>query len=377
MSRHTASKWGTAASILVAACASVFGGLVGCGADNAAVPTPTSSVQQTNLVSSQAGQGAVTVDPNLLNAWGIAYGPTHPFWVVDNASGKSTLYDGAGVPEPAAAPLVVTIPPSGAGGPSLPTGIVANGTGGFNLPGTATSPPFIFDSISGTIAAWAPPSTTAAIVVDNSAQHAVYTGLALASNSGANLLYAANASSGRIDVFDSNYAPTLPGSFVDSSIPAGFGPYNIVTMPADAGGGMAGNLLVTYANQTAIQGAPGGYLDLFSPGGALIRRVASNGTLNSPWGVAIAPPGFGNLAGNLLVGNLYDGHISVFNPATGIPLGLLRNSSGQPVSIDKLWALIPGGSALNADPSAVYFTAGPMNQTQGLFGKLNASVVAR
>lgn len=277
---------------------------------------------QTNLTSDLPGV-AQNVDPALANPWGIAFSPTSPIWIADNGTGLSTLYNGAGQPVPLGSPLQVTIPPA-AGGmpPSTPTGAVFTNTG---FQGSH----FIFATEDGTIDAWTS-GTNAVREVDNSAAGAIYKGLARVGTT----LYAANFHSGQIDVFDTNFAPTsVSGGFTDPNLPAGFAPFGIQSI---------GSLLyVTYAKQDAggeddVAGPGNGFVDVFDANGVLQRRLISNGPLNSPWGVALAPAGFGSFANDLLVGNFGDGKINVFDPSTGNFVAVLTDPNNDPIVIQGL-----------------------------------------
>ena len=314
---------------------------------------------QTNLVSDIPGLAANT-DPNLVNPWGIAFGPTSPFWISDNHTGLSTLYRGSGE----IVPLVVTIPPPGgspAGTQASPTGAVFNGSADFN------GDLFLFATEDGTIAGWNG-GTSAIREVDNSGASAVYKGIAIAGD----LLYATNFSAGTIDVFNSSFGlTTVPGGFVDPTLPAGFAPFNIANI--------GGQLFVTYAKQDAdkhddVAGPGNGFVDVFNTDGVLQKRLVSQGVLNSPWGMAVAPAGFGPFGGDLLIGNFGDGTINAFNPSTGNLLGTLEDSNGQPIVNQGLWGLQFGNNNATFDPHALYFTAGIPGggsvEDHGLFGKL-------
>ena len=351
--------------------------IAGCGDGDSGSSGSTPSgmaVRQTNLVSDVTG--AATTDPNLVNAWGIARGPTTAFWVADNHAGVSTLYNGAGHPFPAAQPLVVTVPPPAGSDPgtmSSPTGVVFNDTSDFVITDGSTSgaSAFIFSTEDGTISGWnLNVSAGAAILTaDNSAAGAIYKGLALASTAAGNFLYATNFHQGRVDVFDKAFAPaSLAGTFADASIPAGFAPFGIANV--------GGNLYVTYAKQDENQEddvkAPGnGYVDIFNANGILMRRFASQGALNSPWGVVVAPAGFGSLGNGILIGNFGDGRINAFN-ASGQFLGALMNGQ-SPLSIDGLWGLSFGNGTNAGDANTLFFTAGPSDEAHGLFGSLQAA----
>jgi uncharacterized protein (TIGR03118 family) len=321
--------------------------------------------EQTNLDSNLAGSARFP-NANLTNAWGLAFAPGGAFWINGNHSGTSNLIKGDGT---VVTNLVVTIPsPSGA--VSAPTGILANPTTGFLLPGSKFAAAFIFDTEDGTVAAWNPgvDATHAVIAVDNSHSGAVYKGLAFGSNVAGNHIYATNFSAGTVDVFDSNFAPIeTDGKFLDQHIRPGFAPFGIQNIDGD--------LWVTYAKQDAEKmddaAAPGnGFVDVFDTDGHLLRRFAQHGALNSPWGLARAPYGFGQFSGDILVGNQGDGRINAFD-AHGNFVGALRRPDGRPVKIDRLWALEFGGGALS-NPEQLFFTAGPDDENNGLFGVINA-----
>jgi uncharacterized protein (TIGR03118 family) len=311
---------------------------------------------QTNLVSDVPGL-ATTTDPNLRNPWGVSFSATSPFWVSNQVSGNATLYNGAGVPTP----LVVTIPSSGKA-PTGPTGQVFNsaGTGNFLVNGTAAN--FIFDTLDGTIAGWNGSAGTTAVPMA-ATPGAIYTGLALASSGGSPFLYAAD-STGHINVFDKNWQPAaLPGNFVDPNAIAGFVPFNIQLIGS--------NLYVTYAQLAGPIGLPGGYIDVFDTSGNFIRRFSTGGALYAPWGLVLAPAGFGSFGNDLLVGNFGNGEILAFDPVTAAYLGTINGTNGQPLVNDFLWALETRTGGTGSDLDAVYFTAGINNQEDGLFGKID------
>ncbi|HJT87093.1 MAG TPA: TIGR03118 family protein [Bryobacteraceae bacterium] len=322
---------------------------------------------QHNLVSDVPGTADVT-DPNLVNPWGLSFSATGPFWVSNQGKGNATVYNGSG----AILPLVVAVPSGAAGGqPSGPTGQVQNSFGTSN-PGAfvlANGRPasFIFSTQDGTISAWNSGSA-AAMEVDNSAAGAVYKGLAIGSNSSGPLLYAPNFNTGNIDVYDGKFAPAkVSGGFSDPTLPAGFAPFNIWNL--------GGKLYVTYAKQDGakkndVGGAGNGFVDVFDTDGNLQKRLVSNGPLNSPWGVAIAPSTFGAFGGALLVGNFEDGKINAFDLSSGNSLGTLQDSNGNAIVIPGLWALLFGNGATGGDRNTLYFTAGINGQTHGLLGSL-------
>jgi uncharacterized protein (TIGR03118 family) len=344
----------------------------------------TGSYGQTNLVTddqtvlqSLGYDPAAQTDANLVNPWGIAYAPTGPFWVSDNGAGVSTLYDGAGT----AFSLVVTIPASanpGATTPANPTGVVFNGSAtDFNVAGPGTPAHFIFATEDGTIAAWNS-GATAVLKVDNAnfTTGPVYKGLAIGNNGTGNFLYATNFRQGTIDVFDANFNPVTLGTggfgtFTDPSIPAGFAPFGIQNIN--------GKLFVTYAKQDAaahddVAGPGNGFVDVYDLNGNLLQNLAAGGSLNSPWGLTLAPATFGQFANDLLVGNFGDGHISAFDPATGAFVGQLTDAHNLPVAIDGLWGLKFGNNGSAGGAGTLFFTAGINHEADGLFGRLSANI---
>jgi len=335
--------------------------------------------RQINLVSDQPGQAPLT-DPDLVNAWGLAASPGTnaapgtPLWVADNGSDKATLYTGATATSVNKAPLVVNV--TGA----APTGQVFNSDQSAFVvhddQGNSKPSVFLFDTENGTIDGWNPmvgatgsgPSTVTEVARDNGA-NAVYKGLAIAQASdGKTYLYATNFRSGRVEAYDSTFTPVeLPGGlFVDPRLPAGYGPFGIAEIN--------GKLYVTFAKQDAtlhddVAGRGHGFVDVFTNDGALVRRLVTRGALDSPWGLALAPAGFGQFSGDLLVGNFGNGHINVYNPATGAHLGQLRRQNGRPIAIDGLWGLRFGnGNA--AKTNELIFSAGPDDESHGLLGKI-------
>ncbi len=325
-----------------------------------ALAVPSFFVQQNLVTNNQSvltGLGyspAANVDPSLVNPWGISHSATSPFWISDNGANLSTLYNGAGVKQG----LVVSIP-----GP--PTGQVNNigGANDFKVAGVKSN--FIFATEDGTIAARA--AGTAATTM-HTTPGAVYKGLAIGNNGSGFFLYAANFHSGHIDVFDNNFNPvSLSGSFTDPALPAGYAPFNVQMLN--------GKLYVTYALQDAaghddVAGPGNGFVNAFDLNGNFLARVASNGTLNSPWGLDIAPAGFGSFANDLLVGNFGDGTINAFDPVSNLFLGQLSNTAGVPFVLDGLWALINGNGVSGGLSNRVYFTAGINGEDDGLFGSL-------
>jgi uncharacterized protein (TIGR03118 family) len=349
----------------------------------------------TNLVSDLAKTAAVQ-DPVLQNAWGVAFSPAgSPFWIADNATGCSTLYDGDGtkVALQVSIPLpgnvvpgtdcqTVKPPPAPPPNPTpaAPTGIIWNPSSAFVVPGTTLQAAFIFDTEDGTISAWAgglTPADNAVLAVDNSqipnaAKGAVYKGLAVGVNVHGVFLFATNFRAGTIDVFGPPTAPgglftpaTTDGGFTDPNIPAGFAPFGIQNINGD--------LFVTYAKQNAamhddVAGPGNGFVDVFNTNGFLVRRFASRGPLNSPWGVARASFAFGRFSGDILVGNFGNGRINVFD-SRGRFIDELDGPQGKALVIDGLWTLTLGGGAKSSSDT-LYFTAGPNGETDGLFGTI-------
>ncbi len=334
-------------------------------------PTKQSPVQ-TNLVSDVPGLAACatcTTDPNLINPWGIANSAASPYWIADQGTNKSTLYNGAGT----ATALVVTVPPTGT--PTGPTGIVRAGlTGLFVVPGSSPAAPasFIFATLDGNIAAWAA-GTTATNVANISG--AAFTGLALATNVSGTYLYAANfVNGGTIQIFNSIFASTtLPGSFTDPNAVAGYAPFNIQLVGS--------NLYVTYAEVGvpggARSGAGLGYVDVFDTNGNFLQRLISNvPQLNAPWGITMAPAGFAFFPNDLLVGNFGNGQINAFNPTTGAFVGTISDSEGRPLVNDNLWAIEFGNGNAGSSPTTLYFTAGINGEQDGLFGAISPGPVS-
>jgi uncharacterized protein (TIGR03118 family) len=332
-----------------------------------AIPITRYSLQ--NLVSDVPGLAAQT-DPNLTNPWGIALNPTGPFWISNNRSGTTTLYNSLGQPFPIDNAMVVKIP-TGA-----PTAQVFNGTPAFEV--AAGNPArFIFATESGTISGWnaAVDAGNARLVVDRSSAGAVYKGLALGANSSGPLLYAANFSAGTVDVFDRAFQPvTLSGTFNDPNLPAGFAPFNIQKIGR--------SLYVLYAQQDGskrddVPGAGSGIINLFDMDGNLQRRLVSNGALNAPWGITHAPGFFGDYSNTLLVGNFGDGLINAFDPFTGNFLGALQDANGNPISIPGLWGLQFGNGHNGGDANTMYFAAGIGNggnlEDHGLLGAIQVA----
>jgi uncharacterized protein (TIGR03118 family) len=346
----------------------------------------------TPLVSDVAGQAAMQ-DKVLQNAWGVAFTPAgSPFWVNDNVTGCSTLYagDGTTIPLQVSIPLPGNVVPTGSCRPvdpknppsptlAAPTGIVWNPSSAFLVPGTKSPASFIFATEDGTLSAWTgglTPPTDAVLAADNSASPnaangAVYKGLVTGVNVKGVFLFATNFRAGTIDVFgptgpNGMFTPaTTDGNFSDPEIPAGYAPFGIQNI--------GGDLFVTYALQNAqkhddVAGPGHGFVDVFDTDGHLLRRLASRGPLNSPWGVARASYAFGRFSGDILVGNFGDGRINVFDER-GEFIEQLDGVDGKAIVIDGLWMLTLGGGRTSSSDT-LYFTAGPNGETHGLFGTI-------
>ena len=355
-----------------------------------AQPATAQFYAQSNLVSDGAVP-AVLIDPSLVNAWGLVASTTSPWWVANNGTATSTLYNGNTGAKVALTNLTcqcVVVP-------GAPTGIVFNGvpftsaTGFVVTSGGASGPArFIFASEDGSISGWnptvptpvpPPPLTSSKAIVAVPPSTAVYKGLAIAATASGEFLYATNFHAGTVDVFDHNYAKVnMPaGTFSDPRLPKGYAPFGIRNID--------GTLYVTYALQDAtghddIPGAGHGFVNAFDTSGHLLRRVASRGTLNSPWGLALSPADFGKFGNDLLIGNFGDGKIHAYDPNAILGngefkhRGPLHSADGPPLRIDGLWALAFGNGAAAGPSTTLFFTAGPFEESHGLFGSLVPSI---
>jgi uncharacterized protein (TIGR03118 family) len=365
---------------------------------------------QTNLVANTSGVAPVT-DPNLINPWGLSRSSSSPWWVSDNGTGLSTLYNGAG----AITPLVVTIPKSNPASTTFktgtPTGTIANASPTDFLLAPNAPAAFLFSTIDGTISGWNPTvGIVAGAPANSTSTHAVievkttdgssYTGLTSATINGKRYLYAANFTKGRVDVYDNAFhSVALHGSgfeddhnnrgegdgnraFTDDSLPRDFVPFNVQAIGND--------IVVTYVlhleGQPLETDGPGlGYVDIFSSSGRLLQRLQHGDWLNAPWGVALAPLDFGVYSHDLLIGQFAgggssegSGTIAAYDLATGNFIGLVQNASGTPLAINGLWAITPGNSAsagsydsASSPASELYFSAGTDRGTGGLLGYLS------
>ena len=322
---------------------------------------------RTDLTTDSATvSNAPHIDTNLVNAWGLARGTGSPWWVSDNGTGLTTLYDATG----AAQPLVVTIP-SPSGETSAPTGTVFNPyAGNFEVtPGNRAV--FLFSTEDGTIVGWNPAvnPTLGVIKVNRSESGASYKGLAIGMTSSGPRIYATNFTTGKVDVFDANFHPVNRASaFTDSKLPNNFVPFGIQNV--------GGNIVVTFARRQPGEededhGSGLGYVDVFDLFGRLLLRLQHNATMNAPWGIAQAPGDFGTFSHRLLIGNFGDGYIHAYNAVSGKHEGQLLDATGAPVWIDGLWAISFGGNSTNNGMlNELYFTAGPGDESHGILGKL-------
>jgi uncharacterized protein (TIGR03118 family) len=316
------------------------------------------------LVSDDPSTGAAATDASLVNGWGLSAGPTTPWWTSNNGTSTSTLYNGAGTKQ------ALTVAVAGA-----PSGTVFNGSAAdfvVTQNGKSGAAKFLFATEGATIMGWSPAvnPSTAVTAVDRSSAGAIYKGLATVGDK----LYATDFHNGRVDVFDAGFN-LVPGGFTDPKVPAGYAPFGIQAL--------AGNIFVTYAEQDAAKkddvAAPGqGYLDEFTPAGALIAQVVNSGKKNAPlnasWGLAMAPADFSVFGGDLLVGNFGNGRISAYTQrgAKWVYKGQLRRADGSPIAIDGLWAIAFGNGAAAGPASTLYFLSGPSAEAHGLFGSITA-----
>lgn len=318
---------------------------------------------EVDMISDVPGRAPLT-DPELVNGWGVTFGPTTPLWVNDNATGVSTLYAGGVGGGPVNKVLTVPIP----GG--APTGQTFNGTSDFVVTGSGGTGPsaFIFVNQHGDLSAWNPKFTPGPAVDQAHVDGAVYTGLARWGTPLGNFLVATDFAHGRIDVFDHafNRLSLPPTFFTDRHLPSGFAPFDVMTV--------GDTVYVSYAQQNtagsdSVPGRGSGFVDAYTDFGQHVRRIASRGVLNAPWGLAIAPASFGRFAGDLLVGNFGDGRVNVFDTRSGHFDGQLTDTHRRPLVIDGLRGLLPG-TATTGGTDAVWFSAGPQGGAHGLVGQL-------
>jgi uncharacterized protein (TIGR03118 family) len=337
-----------------------------------------------DLVGSDPSVAAAQTDPNLVNPWGLSESPTSPFWISDNNSGFASIYSvtSSGVKVNAIPPITIAVPHGQTPGSATPTGQVFNGfasAGAFTL-SDGLPATFLFATEDGTISGWNAKAGMQSIIAVDEANNpadgdeakgvgAVYKGLAIGKGDDGPVLFAANFRHGTVDTYDQKF--NLIHSFTDPNLPKGFAPFNVQVL--------SGKLFVTFAEQNAakhddVAGAGNGFVDEFNLNGTLIQRVASNGPLDSPWGLAIAPESFGKLAGDLLVGNFGDGMINAFNLNTDKFQGALKGQDGKPIVIGDLWAISPGNGSSGGSANSLYFTAGVKDEAHGLFGSITPHV---
>ncbi|HEY2273003.1 MAG TPA: TIGR03118 family protein [Jatrophihabitantaceae bacterium] len=352
--RHTAGR----AALAVVAVGATVAALVLPSAAAASGPArrAASTYRVDKLVADTAAAGAKTVDAQLVNPWGLSAGPSTPLWVSDNGTDVTTVYSGgSGGTAPNKVLTVGT--PGGA-----PTGQVFNDTNTFKVGGTPAT--FIFAGEHGDITAW---NGGANAVKKAHTKNAVYKGLALTNSPFGPLLLAANFHAGSVDVFNGSFQRLhVPRLFDDTTIPNGFAPFNVAVFGK--------TVYVAYAKQDAektddVPGAGNGFIDTYTTYGAFLGRFTSHGDLNSPWGMVIAPAGFGDLTGDLLVGNFGDGRIHAYDPSNAMEVGTLQKAAGKPITIDGLWGLLVGNSAAGG-ANAIWFSAGPDHEAHGLLGTL-------
>ncbi len=349
-------------------------------APSVAGPTDKTNGFQVHTLVSNGGVPADHNDGHLKNSWGVAFNPAGFVWVTNNHTGTSTLYDGNGVPSPLPTatppgPLVVTIPAATGVATDMgsPTGIVFSGSNDFQVTnGTATGPArFVFASEDGVISGWAPNVDPTHALKGALNPDAVYTGITIAGNGSDHfLLYAADFKGRKIDVYDWKFNPvSVSGGFADPNLPPDYGPFNIQNIQ--------GNLYVAYAKKEdpdsdeEVQGPGLGIVDVFDADGNLLLRFAKNGRLNAPWGLALAPKGFGQFSHDVLVGNLGDGTISSFDPQNGHFDGQLKTPDGKTLKIDGLWGIAFGNGILNQQTDTLFFAAGPNGEEDGDYGRVD------
>ncbi|SFU22948.1 TIGR03118 family protein [Paraburkholderia aspalathi] len=346
--------------------------LTACGgsSDNSTPPAPVTGPFKATVLVSDGSVSAPNTDANLKNGWGIAFNPTGVMWVSDNNTKKSTLYDGNGVVQS----LVVTIPPAASGQAAGPTGIVFNTSTDFAISanGATSNALFLWATDAGTIAGWSPKvlPTQAVNAHDDGTGGAVYKGLAIGTNAGQNLLYAADFHNGKVDVFDKSFNKIqLDGQFKDPSLPAGLSPFGIRVVGT--------TVYVTFAKlgpdgHTQVNGPGNGAVDSFDTAGHLTKRIAQGGSLNSPWGLAVAPANFGALSNDLLVGNFGDGTIDAFDPNSGSFIGAMTQTDGSTFKQPGIWGISFGNNAANQPLNTLFFAAGP-TPTTGVYGRIDVS----
>ena len=316
-------------------------------------------------LTSDGSVAAPNVDPNLVNPWGMSRGSNDSWWISDNATGLTTLYDGNGVTQS----LVVSIPSGSGSGTGSPSGTIDNGTSSFAVtPGNPAL--FLFCTEDGTVSGWAPGANFGAAIITINHPGSVYKGLTAAVMNNAQYLYVVNFNSGKIEVYDGNFAPvtlSYTAFLNEEATRLNLVPYNIQNI--------GGNLFVSYARQDAAKhdsqsGTGLGLIAVFTPQGKMIHTFQHGPYLNAPWALALAPSDFGSFSHDLLVGNFGSGQIAAFNVQTGVYEGILADPNNNPIAIDGLWGIGFGGSASSGAFNTLYYTAGPNGETHGVFGSL-------
>ncbi len=315
-----------------------------------------------NLTSDISDVGTQPTDPDLVNPWGMAANPSGPWWVADNATGKLTLYNADGVKQG----LIVNVPQWDGSPGGNPSGQVFNGTQDFKLSNNNPAL-FMVSTEDGTIQGWNGGNTT--MIAVNNWPNAIYKGLVLGSANGANYIYAANFKGGTIDVFDATFQPHSFGqnAFLDPNLPSGYAPFNVANVN--------GNILVSYALQDDdkeddVPGIGHGYIDMYDSQGTLLQRLPHVYALNSPWAMVVAPSGWNQLSGKLLVGQFGSGGIAAYDLANNLFLGVLQDDQGLPIRIDGLWGLGFGNGGSAGPKTTLYFAAGYFAEAHGLFGRI-------
>ena len=322
-----------------------------------ALEIPAFAVTRTDLDSDQPG--AAKTDPHLVNAWGIAINPTaEVFWVSSNGGGSTPVYDAAGTIES----IDPKVPALAGTDPGTPTGQI------FNAGTNFMADKFVVSTEDGQILGW---PGTGDFVQRAAKTNASYKGLAVVGAAATEMLVAPDFHDGTVDLYGPTYAAvTKAGAFMDTTIPTGFAPFNVMPI---------GNVVyVTYAKQDAdkaddVHAVGNGYVSVFAADGTYTKTLISQGVLNSPWAVAMAPASFGALANTLLVGNFGDGAVHAFDPSTGALVGQLTDAAGSPLLILGLWDLKVGPTGTTDLSNTLFFTAGPSDEMHGVFGKLEAA----
>jgi len=339
--------------------------VVALGACTLALARPANSYAVRVLVS-DGNIAAEHVDPDLVNAWGIAFNPVGFSWVSDNGTGKSTLYDGNGVKQS----LVVEIPASDGVSTGTPTGIMFSGSAtDFKVTENGFSAParFIFSSEDGVISGWAPSVDQTHAIAAVNRPDSLYKGLAIMTTASGGRLYATDFHNNHVDVFDANFQMiSVPGGFVDPKLPPKFAPFGIAAV---------GDVLyVTYTRQDAEQHddvAGRGIIDVFDTDGNLLRRGTAQTGLDSPWGVVMAPADFGHFANRLLVSNFGSGEISAYDPVSGQLVGYIRNTDGTRLRVPGLWGIEFGNGLFDQPKNTLFFSGGPSHEAHGVYGRVD------